>query len=61
MPLSRAAIDELKAIHLQETGEDLTDDQAWAMGRRLLRVFAWLLRPSEPGAEPSERFDPRPS
>ncbi len=35
-----------KAIHKKETGEDLTDDQAWEMGRRLLRLYAVLLRAS---------------
>lgn len=45
MPLSREAIEELKAIHRKETGELLTDDDAWAMGHRLVRIFDVLARP----------------
>jgi len=59
VPLTRDAIEELKALHRRETGESLTDDQAWAMGRRLLRVYAWLLRPPTGDPEARERFDPR--
>ena len=45
MPLTQKAIDELKAIHRQKTGESLSDDEAWAMGHRLLRILAILTRP----------------
>jgi hypothetical protein len=44
MPLTQKAIDELKEIHRQKTGESLSDDEAWAMGHRLLRIFAILTR-----------------
>lgn len=53
MPLNQKAIDELKAIHQGETGESLSEDEAWAMGHRLLRLFAILVRPQalQEGAE----------
>ena len=52
MPLTQKAIDELKEIHHRKTGEQLSDDEAWAMGHRLLRIFAILARP--PARQPSE-------
>jgi hypothetical protein len=48
MPLSQSAVEEFKAIHRQETGEDLTDDQAQTMANRLLRMYVLLLRPLDP-------------
>lgn len=54
MPLSKQAIDELKAIYRDEFGTDLPDDEAWAMGHRLVRLYAVLSRP--PAAE-SRDFD----
>jgi hypothetical protein len=42
--LTQKAIDELKLIYHDEYGTDLSDDDAWEMGNRLLRVFAVLLR-----------------
>lgn len=59
MPLTRQAIEELKEIHQRETGQVLTDDQAWEMGRRLLRLFGILLRQSPRGGA-ATRFDPSP-
>ena len=51
MPLTQRAIDELKTIHREETGEILSDEEAWEMGNRLLRVFAVLARvPYRPDA-----------
>lgn len=45
VPLTRQAIEELKAIHQKESGEDLSDDEAWAMGERLLRFLDVVTRP----------------
>ncbi len=45
MPLSRKAIEELKEIHKKHYGKDLSEDEAWEMGNRLLRVFDVLTRP----------------
>ena len=47
MPLSRKAIEELKTIYKDCYGEELSDDDAWEMGHRLLRVFYVLTRPIE--------------
>jgi hypothetical protein len=47
MPLDQKAIDELKAIYRRKYGEDLPDDEAWAMGNRLVRLFAILTRPPQ--------------
>ena len=44
MPLTQKAIDDLKAIYRRKYGADLSDDEAWEMGNRLLRVFAVLTR-----------------
>lgn len=44
MPLSRDAIEELKTIYRKEYGRELSDEAAWEMGHRLLRVFAILMR-----------------
>lgn len=38
MPLLQRQIDELKRIHLAETGEHLSDDEAWAMATRLITL-----------------------
>jgi hypothetical protein len=54
MPLSKQAINELKAIYRDEFGADLSDDAAWAMGHRLVRLYTVLTRP--PAAE-SRGFD----
>ena len=52
MPLSRKAIEELKAIHKKHYSEDLSDEEAWEMGHRLLRVFYVLTRPIEDDNKP---------
>lgn len=49
--LTQQALDELKQIHKKESGEDLTDDEAWAMGERLLRLLDVVTRP--PGSKSS--------
>ena len=48
MPLTQKAIDELKAIYRRKYGEELPDTEAWAMGHRLVRLFAILTRPPAP-------------
>ncbi len=45
MPLSRKAIEKLKTIYKDAYGKELSDDDAWEMGHRLLRVFYVLTRP----------------
>jgi hypothetical protein len=44
MPLPQQAIEQLKAIYRKHYGRDLTDDEAWEMGHRLLRVYSVLFR-----------------
>ena len=44
MPLSRKAIEELKAIYKDCYGKQLSDDEAWAVGNRLLRIYHVLTR-----------------
>lgn len=52
MPLSRHAIDKLKAVYRKHYGEELADEAAFEMGNRLLRVFGVLMRlPTVPAAE----------
>lgn len=55
-PLSRQAIQEFQAIYEQEFGEPLSDDEAQAMGLRVLRLFAMLAEPEPlaPLTPPSE-------
>ena len=43
--LSRQAIDEFKAIYLEEFGQSLTDDEVHEIALRLLRFFGILSRP----------------
>ena len=43
--LSRQAIDEFKAIYLDEFGRELSDDEVQEMAIRLLRFFGILVRP----------------
>jgi hypothetical protein len=38
MPLLQRHIEELRRIYLAETGEDLSNDEAWAMATRLLTL-----------------------
>ena len=42
--LTQSDIEELKAIYRRTYGRDLADNEAWAMGNRLVRLFAVLLR-----------------
>lgn len=54
--LPQQALDELKAIHKKNFNEDLTDEQAQAMGSRLLRLYSVLLRvplPTDEGKDSS--------
>lgn len=44
MPLDQNAINELRAIHLREFGEELTNEEAWEMEISLLRLFKTLGR-----------------
>jgi hypothetical protein len=44
MPLDQNAINELKKIHFQEFGEELTNEEALDMGISLLRLFKALGR-----------------
>jgi hypothetical protein len=44
MLLTRHDIDELKAIHKERFGVELPDEEAWEMGRRLMRLFTVLFR-----------------
>jgi hypothetical protein len=41
--LGRKAIDDFKAIHADEFGEVLSDDQVQEMAQRLLRLFGIVL------------------
>lgn len=43
MLLTREDIEELKKIHKERFGEELADDEAWEMGRRLMRLFDVLM------------------
>ena len=43
MRLSRGDIDELKTIYQERFNQELSDDEAWEMGRRLMRLFTVLL------------------
>ena len=40
--LTQKDIDELRAIYRKKYGKDLSNDDAWEMGNRLLRLFAVL-------------------
>ena len=42
--LTAADIAELQAIYRRKYREDLSDDEAWELGNRLIRVFAVLTR-----------------
>ena len=44
MPLTQDHIDELKKIHKEDFGEELTDKEAWEMGTRLVNLFGLLLQ-----------------
>jgi hypothetical protein len=62
MPLPQLAIDELKAIHRQRTGQELSNDDARAMANRILQLFAVLLEvrsPIDPDNEIRTQFHER--
>ncbi len=59
MPLSKRAIENLKVIYRNDYGEDLTDEEAWEMGNRLLRLFAVLMRlPAKPSETDEKGSNP---
>jgi hypothetical protein len=60
MPLTRQSIEELKAIHKERFREELSDDEAWEMGRRLLRLFAVLMEIPDTDKQAGEKFEPPP-
>lgn len=45
MSLSKEALEELKQIHFNETGEMLSDQEALEMGTRILGLFRIIMRP----------------
>jgi hypothetical protein len=45
LSLSQKAIDELKVIHKNVTGDDLSDRDALEMGMNLLNLFSAIYRP----------------
>ena len=55
MLLNRHDIEELKAIHHERFGEQLSDDEAWEMGRRLMRLFSVLLRVPQTSQDEASR------
>ena len=48
MSLDQNAINELKQIHLEETGEALSDEEAWDMGLNLVKLLGALSRGARP-------------
>jgi hypothetical protein len=44
MPLQQHHIDELKRIHKEDFGDELSDKEAWEMGTRLVNLFRLLLK-----------------
>lgn len=67
MLLTRHDIEELKTIHKERFREELSDDEAWEMGRRLMRLFSVLLRvprkrddSSSPSSNPVQFDRPQP-
>lgn len=43
MALTKEAVDKLKELHRKETGEELSEEEAWEMATRLLEL-ARLIR-----------------
>jgi hypothetical protein len=43
--LEQKDLDELKALYKKEFGEDISDDEAFEMGLRLLSLFSVIARP----------------
>ena len=54
MVFKQKDIDELKSIYKEEVGEDLTNEEAWEMATRVLRLLDVVSSPSLPGDEPRE-------
>lgn len=59
MRLAQSDIDELKMIYRKEYGRELTDEAAWEMGERLLRLFR-ILTTDTVTAPQNEEFRLRP-
>ena len=57
MPLTQKDIDEFKSIYARVFGEVPTNDQAWDMAKRMIRLFDVLTR--APGASPLDIEDER--
>ncbi len=45
MQIDTKALQELKLIHFEETGQRLTDEQALDMGIRLINLFKVITKP----------------
>jgi hypothetical protein len=56
MTLTQEAIDELKSIDKRKTGEELSNEAAWEMGNRLIRIYSALT--SQPCHQSSKRNRP---
>ncbi len=61
MSLEQHHIDELKRIHKEDFGEDLTDDEAWEMGHRLVNLFRLLLSHDNDAPKPDKKQTSQPS
>lgn len=48
MSLNQKAIDELKKIYYEEFGQELNDEEAWAMGIDLVNLFKQICLSSPP-------------
>ncbi len=51
MPLTQEAIDKLKKIHYEEFGEELSNEEAWDMGIRLVNLAKTLCTVKRPKTE----------
>ena len=51
MPITQNDIDKLKVIYKNQYGKDLSNDEAWEMGIRLVNLFRLLLG-DEPPKDP---------
>lgn len=49
MEIPEVALQELKAIHLQQSGEILTDEEALEMAQNLFRLFIAVAKPFPKG------------
>ncbi len=47
MPLNQQHIEELKKIYLKNTGESLSNQEAWDMAGRLIELFRLLIKPEQ--------------